>query len=204
MIGPRKWERSSFLAGISSPPPQPCDFSPFTLCLEVHMWRGGDELCPSRPQTIGQSSSRWGGGWGISTVPAPSSCLRQVFALRHSGHQIASWMRVGGSGWRLFNISRMAAHLKTVNPEVGGASTIRAHIKKVESHSAVQWNPSPHWESLQFDLVNSRDLPGLCGCYFDHILVILGQILQGLKQRSFCSWKLTDVFIHPLTNEPSD
>lgn len=56
---------------------------------------------------------------GTSTVPAPSSCPRQVFTLRHSSYQIASRMRAEGSAWRLFNILRLAVHLQMVNLAVG-------------------------------------------------------------------------------------
>lgn len=144
---------------------------------------------------------------GTSTVPAPSSCPRQVFTLRHSSYQIASRMRAEGSAWRLFNILRLAVHLQMVNLAVGVGGggrhdTSWVHIQKGESHGA----PLSVTSVPRFDPVDGNNLPGLCGCYFDQILVILGEILHGFEQRQFSLWKFNVFFflfsIHEHSNEP--
>lgn len=78
---------------------------------------------------------------GTSTVPAPSSCPRQVFTLRHSSYQIASRMRAEGSAWRLFNIFRLAVHLKMVNLAVGGRGGPARYefISRRENPTALLW-----------------------------------------------------------------
>lgn len=143
----RESENAAAPGGTFLTTPQLCDFL-FTLpgspCDKA--------VTGSAPHSRRQKASHPA---GIST--APSSCLQQVFALRHSSHQIPSGMRVEGSGWRFFNILRLAAHLKTLNPTVGG-------WRGGEGGGGHQYNTSSYqggWISLSSSVESITTLRGI-------------------------------------------